>query len=51
MISAERIRSVRIAPATIFFSVSAGSAAASATSACSSGWCPLTFSQIFSAPS
>ncbi len=48
MISAERMKSVRIAPATIAFSWSGPDCAAVAVS-----WplCPLTFSQTFSAPS
>ena len=53
MISAERIRSVRMAPEMRVFSVSAGLPAATFSSA-SSSWCPWpgpNFSQIFSAPS
>ena len=47
MISAERMKSVRIAPRTMVFSWSASTAAAGTS--CSS-W-PATFSQIFSTPS
>ena len=48
MISADRMKSVRMAPVVTVFSRSAGSSTTSSSSACS---CPPNFSQIFSAPS
>ena len=49
MISADRMKSVRMAPAVICFSRS--SPWANDGSAACSGSCPLTFSHSFSAPS
>jgi hypothetical protein len=50
MISAERMKSVRMAPLTSFFSSSGPTSAAGASSACP--WsCGLTISHSFSAPS
>jgi len=51
MISADRMKSVRTAPETTFFSWAAGSAAADSRVCSGAGWCPESSSQIFSAPS
>ena len=51
MISADRMKSVRVADETTFFSCSAASAPAAASGSWAFASCPENFSHSFSAPS